>query len=454
MNSYVELVSRRLEDRNGNLLSNLEKLEEDQLRFTMRIFGDCLDEEARGELLAGYNEYLAEEELRAFAKGFLPAYSEYAITELLEKKKDGERFDPPFLTQEEYQEMAAREKWPRIAAHLDEVTPLQLRREIARMGMLFRPYMLSDPSFNEGVLEFALYFDFLDRLKPLSPEELRATAREIAPRIDRAVSAKTPAESEPILGEIREVAAKAAGLPADPERLLGPKMEPYPRVAPPGYNLRKLRLTLKTMSLKDLRLTALVHMDLLTTEESRKVVAPFMSQFPSFYQIPGNGLREMIVAIAEEVKDRLIIDFFDRYSNGRMVMKGPVSFTVWKLMPEEEKLAHLRQDNERMDQAMMSRHLARFLQAASPEDLADSGTQIALLSDGRFVSNHGSILKNLGGRQGGEGVKRLYDQVTILAVRMASAKDSEKKRIFDTLQSAIAQEAGIAPGASTNKEEN
>ena len=454
MNSYVELVSRRLEDRNGNILSNLEKLGEDQLRFTMRIFGDCLDEEARGKLLAGYNEYMTEEELRAFGKGFLPAYSEYAITELLEKKKGGERFDPPFLTQEEYQEMAVREKWPRIAAHLDEVTPLQLRREIARMGMLFRPYMLSDPSFNEGVLEFALYFDLLDRLKPLSPEELRATAREIAPRIERAVSAKTPAESEPILAEIREVAAKAAGLPADPERLLGPKMEPYPRVAPPGYNLRKLRLTLKTMSLKDLRLTALVHMDLLTTEESRKVVAPFVSRYPSFYQIPGNGLRELIVAIAEEVKDRLIIYFSDRYSTGRMVMTPPVAFTVWKLMPEEEKRLRLREDNDRMDSAMMSRHLARFLHAASPEELGDPGAQIALLSDDRFVSNHGSILKNLGGMQEGEGVKRFYDQVTILALRMVSGKDPEKKQIFDTIRAAIAQAAGIAPGALEKKEEN
>lgn len=454
MNSYVELVSRRLEDRNGNILANLEKLEEDQLRFTMRIFGDCLDEETRGTMLAGYNEYLTGEELRAFAKGFLPAYSEYAVTELLTMKKDGERFEPPFLTQEEYQEMAVREKWPRIAAHLDEVTPLQLRREISRMGLLFRPYMLSDPSFNEGVLEFALYFDLLDRLQPLSPEELRRVAREIAPRIDRAVSAKTPAESEPILAEIRGIAANAAGLSADPERLLGPKMERYPRKAPPGYNLRRLRLTLKTMSLADLRLTALVHLDLLTTEESRKVVAPFLSRFPSFYQIPGNALRELIVAIAEEVRDRLITDFFDRYSTGRMVMTEPVDFMVWKLMPEEERLLRLREDNDRMDSAMMSRHLARFLHATSPEEPGDPGAQIALLSDDRFISNHGSILKNMGGLQEGEGLKRFYDQVTILALRMASRKDPDKKQILDAIRAAIAQASGIALEALETKEGN
>ena len=37
MNSYVELVSRRLEDRNNHIVAKLDELQEDQLRFTMRI---------------------------------------------------------------------------------------------------------------------------------------------------------------------------------------------------------------------------------------------------------------------------------------------------------------------------------------------------------------------------------------------------------------------------------
>ncbi|GAB4368972.1 MAG: hypothetical protein Kow00128_14750 [Deltaproteobacteria bacterium] len=452
MNSYVELVSRRLEDRNNNIVAKLDELEEDQLRFTMRVFGDCLDEEARKTLLKGYTEHMTEEEIRAFARNFVPAYGEYALEELRQKKKDGERFEPPYLTQEEYQEMAVREKWPRIARHLDEVTPLQLRRELARTAMLFRPYMLSDPAFNEGVLEFALYFDLLDRLEKVPPDALREAVREIAPLIDQAVGAKTPAECEPVLAEIRKVAANAAGLPADPERLLGPKMELYPREAPPGYNLRKLRMTLKTMSLKDLRLSALVHMDLLTTEETRKLVSPYMSRYPSFYKIPGNGLREMIVAIAEEVKERLITDFFDRYSNGRLLMREPVTFTVWRLMPEEEKLEHLRQDNDRMDSAMMARHLARYLHAASPDELADAGRQIALLTDDTFHANHGSILKNLGPKEEGEGVKRLYDQVTILSLRMMSGEAKDRQKIFDTIRARIAETAGISPISNTPRE--
>jgi hypothetical protein len=445
IDSYVELVRRRLAERNDNIIANLEKFGDWQLRFTMRIFGDCLDEEEHAKLFAGYTEYWTEKELLAFAKEFVPTYTESAISELMEKKKDGERFVPPFLTQEEYQEMAVREKWPKISQHLEDVPPLQLRREIARMGMLFRPYMLSDPGFNEGVLEFTLYFDLFDRLEKLSPGELRAAAREIVPLLEKAVAAKSIEECEKILVRIRTAASKAAGLQADPETLLGPEMERYPREAPPGWKQRELRMTLETMSLKDLRLSALVHLDILTTEEVREVVSPFMTRFPSFYEIPGNALRELILAVSEAVGDRLISYFFDRYHTGRMVMTKPVSFIVWKLMPEKEKLDLLREDNARMDSAMMSRHLARFLHSSSPADLGDAGRQISLLTDENFVSNHGSILKVLKGDGDGESVRTLYDEVTILALRMMSSGEGRKQEIFDSIRRKIQEAAELPP---------
>jgi hypothetical protein len=445
IDSYVELVRRRLEDRSANIMTNLEKLGDWHLRFTMRIFGDCLDEEERAKLLGGYTEYWTEKELRAFAKEFVPAYTEYAVAELLEKKKEGERFFPPFLTHEEYQEMAIREKWPKIQEHLEDVTPLQLRREVARMGMLFRPYMLSDPGFNEGVLEFALYFDLLDRAAGVSVGDLRDCAREVAPLVQSAVAAKSIGECEKILARIRTAVAKVAGLPADPETLLGPEMERYPREAPPGWKLRELRMTLETMSLKDLRLSALVHMDILTTDEVREIVSPFMTRFPSFYEIPGNALRELILAVAGSIDDRLITYFFDRYLTGRMAMTKPVSFLVWKLMPEEERLRLLSEDNARMDSAMMSRHLARFLHASSPGDLGDAGRQISLLTDENFVSNHGSILKGRGGDGDSEGVRRLYDEVTVLALRIFSSGEGEKQKIFDTIRGKITEAAGLPP---------
>ncbi len=444
MNSYVELVRRRLQDRTANLLGNLDGLPEAQLRFTMRIFGDCLDEETHRNMLAGYSEHLTEEELRSFAERFVPAYTEYAIAELEEKKRDGERFEPPFLTQEEYQEMTVREKWPRIAQRPEQVPSLQLRREIARAAMLFRPYMLSDPGFNESVLEFSLYYDLLDRLRRVPEDELRKAASAIAGGVAGALEARSAEEAELRVKEVRELAASVASLPADPEAFLGPPMERYPREAPPEYRLRGLKKTLATMKLKDLRLSALVHIDLLTAEETRRVVTPFFERYPSFFEMPSKGLRELIVAIAEAVEDRAITYFIERYGTGRMAMTEAVDYIVWKLMPEEERLAALRRDNERMDSAMMSRHLARFLLSETEPELSDAGCQIALLTDSRYSGTHGGILTRLGAAENGERLKRLYDTVTILSVRMAGQRGEDRDASYQAIREAIAGTAGFS----------
>lgn len=453
MKTYLELVRHRLEDRGNNILGNLDRLGEAQLRFTVRIFGDCLDEEARATLFGNYSEYWTESELREFVKHFVPAYTEYAVAELEEKKRDGERFDPPWLTQEEYQEMALREKWPRIAAHLEDVTSLQLRREIAKAGLLLDPGMLSDPGFNEGVLEFALYFDLQDRLGRLPEEALRRLAAAVAPLVERAVSAPAGEEAKALLRQIRMIVGNAAGFEVDPQTLIGPVMERYPREAPPGWKLRELRKTLETMTLKDLRLSALVHLDLLTMEETREIVAPFISRWPSFYDIPSKYLRDLILAIAGRAPDRALTLFFERYGGGRMAMIPPVSFLVWKLMPEEEKIARLREDNAQMDQAMMARHLARYLLCATPAELGDAGRQIALLTDDAYAANHGSILKTLGGDGEGERLKRLYDEVSLLSLRMMSAPESDRPALYRDIQVHISQATGLPAKTATEGED-
>ena len=444
MTSYVELVRHRLEERSENLLVNLDELPEAQLRYTMRIFGDCLDEEARGQMFEGYSEHLHEKELREFAQAFVPAYTKRAVAELEEKKKDGERFEPPFLTREEYQEMAVREKWPLIAKRLDAVDPLQLRREVARAAMLFRPYMLSDPGFNEGVLEFSLYYDLLSRLDPVPDGTLREAAARIAAGIAEAVAEGATSKGEERLRGVRTEAASVAGLPADPETLLGSPMEKYPREMPAEFRLRDLTRTLASMSLKDLRLSALAHLDLLTAEEVRRFVSPFFAKYPSFFEMPSKGLRELILAVAEAVGDRTIAYFVDRYGTGRMAMTKPVDYIVWKLMPEEERVAMLRKDNERMDSAMMSRHLARILHSESESILSDVGRQIVLLTEAEFEADHGGILRRLGG-DGGERIKRLYDLVTLSLAHTAGQRGEEREATYRAMRKAIADAAGIPP---------
>jgi hypothetical protein len=255
-----------------------------------------------------------------------------------------------------------------------------------------------------------------------------------------------------MLREIRTAAAAAAGLPADPETLLGRPMEKYPREIPPEYRLRELKNTLATMTLKDLRLTALVHLDLLTVEETRRIVLPFLAKYPSFYEMPSKGLRELILAVAAGVDGRSITYFIERYGAGWMAMTKPVDYIVWKLMPEEERVDALRRDNERMDAAMMARHLARFLHSESEQDLSDAGKQIALLTDARFVADHGAILTRLGAEGEGERIKRLYDAVTLSSARMAGQRGEERESAYQAVRGLIADAAGVSAATTEGGE--
>ncbi len=123
-------------------------------------------------------------------------------------------------------------------------------------------------------------------------------------------------------------------------------------------------------------------------------------------------------------------------------MTPPVSWLVWKLMPEGEKIERLREDNARMDAAMMSRHLARYLLSPAPADLLDMGRQIALLTDDRYTSTQGSILTVAGGKDG-LGIKKLYDEVAVLSLRMASRTDAERQSLFGAIRRRIASAAQL-----------
>jgi hypothetical protein len=178
-------------------------------------------------------------------------------------------------------------------------------------------------------------------------------------------------------------------------------------------------------------------------------VTPFLERYPSFFEMPSKGLRELIVAVAEAIEDRAITYFIERYGTGRMAMTNAVDYIVWKLMPEEERLGALRRDNERMDSAMMARHLARFLLSETEADLSDAGKQITLLTDPKYVGGHGEILTRLGAVAGGERIKRLYDAVTVLSVRMAGQRGEEREAAYQAIRETIADAAGD-PGATTN----
>jgi hypothetical protein len=78
---------------------------------------------------------------------------------------------------------------------------------------------------------------------------------------------------------------------------------------------------------------------------------------------------------------------------------------------------------------------------------AGLGETVALLTDGRFSLTHGLILKNAGSDAQGEGVRRLYDEVTALSLRTAFRRGEEKEDMFRRIREKIADAAGIpVPG--------
>jgi len=169
--------------------------------------------------------------------------------------------------------------------------------------------------------------------------------------------------------------------------------------------------------------------------------------------MPSKGLRELILAVAAGVDGRSITYFIERYGAGWMAMTKPIDYIVWKLMPEEERVATLRRDNEAMDAAMMARHMARFLHSESERDLSDAGRQIALLTDPRFVADHGAILARLGAEGEGERIKRLYDTVTLSSVRMAGQRGADRESAYQAIRGLIADAAGVF-AATTNEGES
>jgi hypothetical protein len=92
---------------------------------------------------------------------------------------------------------------------------------------------------------------------------------------------------------------------------------------------------------------------------------------------------------------------------------------------------------------MMARHLARFILSESERDLSDAGVQIALLTDARFVAEHGAILTRLGAEAEGERIKRLYDTVTLSSVRMAGQRGEERESAYQAIRGMIADAAGV-----------
>lgn len=440
--TYRSLVSRRLKAREGNIMANLSELHEGQLRFTVRIFADCMEEEDMERFLEGYSEYMIEEELMKFVGDFVPKYTEYAILELEERKKKSEGFEPEQITGEELQEMAIKEKWPRLERKPEAFSILRLRREIAKLALCLRPYMLSDPAWNESLLEFSLYFDIQEKLKDLSEKELHNAVRKIGPLVSKAEKAKGIKEKEEELRSIRAFVLSLAGIEGDVEDLIGPLMERYPREAPDGWELAEFRHNLGQMSRKELQMSAIVYIELLALAEMEELSRPFMERYPSFYEMDEKTLIDLICTLVYGIGDREILNFFERYTKGKMMVAQSISPETWTLIPRDKKLQRLREDNDEMDIVLMARHIARIYMTEMYSKLYDYDFQIDLTRDPEYMRIQGALASGLGGKEEGRRLRDLNDTVTVTMLEIVNSKEGLREK-FAALRMHIASTLGF-----------
>ncbi|MBF8298462.1 MAG: hypothetical protein HW395_1119, partial [candidate division NC10 bacterium] len=65
----IEPQRRYIQSRAEDLLGRVESMTDEELRWTVRLFADCLDPTEREGMLRGYNEYLRLEDLQRFVSG-------------------------------------------------------------------------------------------------------------------------------------------------------------------------------------------------------------------------------------------------------------------------------------------------------------------------------------------------------------------------------------------------
>ncbi len=440
--TYSSLVSGRLKKREKNIMGTLEDMLEDQMRFTVRIFADCMEEEEMTRFLAGYSEYLVEDEMREIIEEFVPKYTEYALSELEAKKRESEDFDAEHLTGEELQEMAIKEKWPRIAEKPEVFSHLRLIREIAKLALCVRPYMLTDPGWNESLLEYALYFEIQDSMRGKNRGELHDMVGEIGLLIAEAENTRAIKEKEEILGTVREKVLTFAGIEGTVEERIGEPMERYPREAPEGWDLAEFRHNLMKLSPKELQLSALVYIEILTLEEMEEFSKPYLKKYSSFFEMDKETLVDYICALVFAIGDREILNFYERYKKGKMMVSRSIDHVTWNLMPREEKLQYLRQDNQEMDLALMARHVARIYMSDMYSKLYNYDHHIDLVKNPDYMKIQGYLVQELGEKEEGMVLRDLNDRITVAMLDVVLSESGMREK-FASLRKEIGKALGV-----------
>jgi hypothetical protein len=272
---------------------------DEELRWTVRLFADCLDPTEREELLRGYNDYLRLEDLQRFVSGFVPRYTARALADLETKRMaDGSRLDE--LTDEELQSMSLAEKWGLLERHPSGLVGYKLRRELSRLFMCGNYDLYHDSGLSESSVEFPIYHQVQERLMGLPEDRVLALAARVQ-EMTAGLDQLSPEQADEVLARIRSAIGGSVDVHQPMESLVGGRMAKLPLVAEP--TTAELAVDVKeaigTMTPEELKRSFFVLLDLMTLEEIRRDLAQLQGQYQSAHNIPPEILSALVPIIGQ-----------------------------------------------------------------------------------------------------------------------------------------------------------
>ena len=417
--SRIESQRRFIQQRAKELVDRVDRMDDEELRWTVRLFADCLSPEQRTAHLGAYSEYWTVDQLRRFVPIFLREYTDLALEDLKAKEgTQGTRLAD--LTDEELQSMSLAEKWYLLAKDPGGLRPDQLRRELARLFMCKSYDLFHDTGLSEAAVEFPAYHRVREALEARPDAVAEFLFRIVLERAER-LSDGTPDDVEAALAEIREVMGRTLGILVPVDQLFAGQMVKLPLERPdeiPEAVPPESGATAAGMSPEELGTAFLVLTDLMSLREWEEYVLPLQRQYRSIAEIPPDDLRALLPRLSARMGDRRITDFAERYRSGRMVAERKVDPAIWEMLPTPERLAILERDNRTMDIAQAARHLAKIFFSYHYDMLFDAGFHVDLLRSPRYQGLVNRLISNSPGDSEREPAGRRVEELTQAVTRM------------------------------------
>ena len=406
MDRRRRIVSKRryIRQRAQDLLDRVFRMDDEELRWTVRVFADCLPPPQRAACLGPYDERWPIDERRRLVADFIQRYTELAL-DALDRAAATRADGLAALTDEDLQGMSLAEKWLRIADDPAGLRPDQLRRELARLFMCKSYQLFHDAGLSEAAVEYPAYQRVRDALEA-QPDALIAELVGLVVRHADLLRSRIPPEVETALLCVREVISQRLGVAIPPDRLFAGQMSrlpldhpdqvadpPTPESARPFWEMPGV----------DLSTAFLMVADLMTEREVEEHLLPLRRQFRSIAEVPGPELRALLSRIWALLGDRRLTDFAERYRSGRLIAEAKIAPHVWHALPDAERFAILERDNRTMDAGQAARHLAKIFFSFEYDTLFDSLFHVDLLRSPRYQE----VVRRLAACETGAEARRL-----------------------------------------------